>query len=55
LATTCCDRAAIAGSGVGGVAYCDIGEVEVLEPSRWWLLAAGLGCLVALHRVGRRT
>jgi hypothetical protein len=26
----------------------------VPEPSRWLLLAVGLGCLMVLHRVSRR-
>ena len=36
-------------SSIGGA---DI--VLLPEPSRWLLLAAGLGCLVALLRVSRR-
>ena len=32
-------------------AACDIGAVEVPEPSRWLLLAAGLGFLVVLYRL----
>ncbi|UCF42118.1 MAG: PEP-CTERM sorting domain-containing protein [Gemmatimonadota bacterium] len=41
-------------AGRDGRAHCDIGAVEVPEPTRWLLLGAGLGCLVVLHRVGRR-
>jgi hypothetical protein len=37
------------------MAQCNIGAVEyVPEPSRWLLLAAGLGCLGALCRVRGR-
>jgi hypothetical protein len=41
---------AIAGSPQDRV----ISEILLPEPSRWLLLAAGLGCLVVLHRVSRR-
>jgi CSLREA domain-containing protein len=37
-----------------GGTKCDAGAFEVPEPSRWLLLAAGLGCLVALYRVRGR-
>jgi hypothetical protein len=38
-----------------GFADCSVGGVgHVPEPSRYLLLAAGLGCLMVLHRVNRR-